>query len=169
MDEDEYDFEGNATNDEPKLIQNPPSTHSSPSNENIGKPPEGNYVLNLCVYFLKLLQFVINFCFVAVNSNFSSYCVIGIIICLFAICMYPLLRSNQESCSASFDDIKHQVESLRKKFPSQDLSLWAGIITGLTNLEKKPVEPAVYLLTFDKDSISSSTCIAEVITTLATK
>lgn len=83
--------------------------------------------------------------------------------------MYFVLGTDQLSCSASFDDVKYQLESLRKKFPSQDRSLWAGIISGLGNLVKKPVEPAVYLLAFDKDSMRSSTCIAEVITTLATR
>jgi len=73
------------------------------------------------------------------------------------------------SCSSSFDDIEYQVERLRKKFPSQDLNLWADIISGLRNLKKNPVEPAVYLLTFDQDSVSSSMCITEVITILATK
>lgn len=157
-------------------VEKASTADGSTPNTNRKPPSASNYFLKFSS-FHELLQFVdyffvINFCFSVDNnmdSPLSTWIIIGIIVCFFACSMYFVLGSDQVSCSASFDDIKYQLEFLRKKFPSQDLSLWAGIISGLRNLVKKPVEPAVYLLAFDENSIRSSTCIAEVIITLATK
>lgn len=57
----------------------------------------------------------------------------------------------------------------RNKFPSQKEDLWFQISSGLKALTNDPENPAVYLLTYDENSMHPSSCIAEIITTAANK
>ncbi|XP_065214778.1 uncharacterized protein LOC135841640 isoform X1 [Planococcus citri] len=55
----------------------------------------------------------------------------------------------------------------RNKFPSQKEDIWFQISSGLKGLSNDPKNPAVYLLTYDENSMHPSSCIVEVITTAA--
>jgi hypothetical protein len=58
---------------------------------------------------------------------------------------------------------------MSKKLISQQKNTWYQILTGLTNLIRPPISPAVYLLLSDENSKMASSCVAEIITTVANK
>lgn len=55
------------------------------------------------------------------------------------------------------------------KFPSQKENVWYQIFSELEGLTENPSKPAVYLLTYDEGSLHPSSCVVEIITTVANK
>ena len=80
-------------------------------------------------------------------------------------------RKNETSVIsfATEANIMESLIPLTKRFMSQQRSTWYQIFTGFTNLIRPPVSPAVYLLLSDQKSVTTSSCVAEIITSVANR
>lgn len=131
--------------------------------ENLGLDDQNRLDQNindsLNIFPLKLLQWPHNFAIV-------------IVILIAIILGYVFVMKGTDVSDPQYepeDTILKLLLPMSKKFISQQKNTWYQILTGFTNLIRPPISPAVYLLLSDEKARTTSSCVAEIITSVANK